>query len=322
MKEIEPLVSVLVPVYNVELYIEKCARSLFDQTYKNIEYIFVDDCSPDDSISVLEATMAKYPRRKAQVRVIRQLSNSGIANVRNVLIANAKGKYVLFIDSDDWVESTMVEDFVAKAESTDADIVCGNCYHEFETGSAYYDFYPRSGVLGYLEDISCGLIKTYLWLLFTKRELYVTNELSFISGINVSEDYIMYNKLFFHAKKVEHLAVAYYHYYRGNANSYTVLSLRNVEDRIAAIGVVEQYLKSNEMLCHLSPYLNRRKFETKKEFIVNLKLRDFARWRATFPESNYSWKGSNIGRFNKLMCVLVSWHLDKVAGFLQLKRGS
>ncbi|WP_455671778.1 glycosyltransferase family 2 protein [Phocaeicola sp.] len=306
------LVSILIPVYKVELYIEKCATSIFSQTYENIEYVFVDDCSTDNSIVKLEEVIQRYPQRKNQIKLISNPENVGIAKVRDILLANATGKYLLFIDSDDWVGDTMIEDLVKKAEATDADIVCCDLIYEYPHGSVYYSFYPRIDNMEYLKDISLDILKTYLVLLFTKRDLYVANRLSFNAGINVCEDFIMYNRLFLYAGKIEHLQVAYYHYFRGNPNSYTVLSMQNILDRIKAIGIVEQFFISNGLFDKLGKSLKRKKFETKKEFIVNPKFRNFDKWRNTFPESNYSWRNSNIGTRNKLACLLVSLHLDAI----------
>ena len=71
-------VSILVPVYGVEQYIEKCARSLFEQTYSDIEYVFVNDCTKDDSIGVLKRVLEKYPQRMQQVRIINHEKNMGL----------------------------------------------------------------------------------------------------------------------------------------------------------------------------------------------------------------------------------------------------
>lgn len=78
-----PKVSIIVPIYRVEEYIERCAESLFAQTFDDIEYIFVDDCSPDKSVEILQRTLEKYPHRKRLTRIERLSSNSGQAAVRD-----------------------------------------------------------------------------------------------------------------------------------------------------------------------------------------------------------------------------------------------
>ena len=99
-----PKVSIIVPIYRVEEYIERCAESLFAQTFDDIEYIFVDDCSPDKSVEILQRTLEKYPHRKRLTRIERLSSNSGQAAVRRQGIQLASGDYTVHCDSDDWMD--------------------------------------------------------------------------------------------------------------------------------------------------------------------------------------------------------------------------
>lgn len=107
-------VSILVPIYLVERYIKRCAISLFEQTYNNIEYIFVDDCTPDKSIEILNDIINKYPYRKQNIKIIHNKVNLGIAAVRNICIKNASGDFVIFVDSDDYLEKDAVEKLVVQ----------------------------------------------------------------------------------------------------------------------------------------------------------------------------------------------------------------
>ena len=98
-------VSVVVPIYNVSQYIERCVRSLFEQTLQDIEYIFVNDCTPDASIAILEKLMEEYPARKKQSQVIHHEKNQGLACSRIDGVKVATGKYIIHCDSDDWVDT-------------------------------------------------------------------------------------------------------------------------------------------------------------------------------------------------------------------------
>ena len=117
------LVSVLVPIYNVEKYIGKCLDTLFKQTYQNLEYIFVDDCSTDSSIDILEKTIQKFPSRKDKVKLIRHAVNKGLSSARNTALMHSTGKYIIHLDSDDYFELTMIEDMVLQANNNNADMV-------------------------------------------------------------------------------------------------------------------------------------------------------------------------------------------------------
>lgn len=143
----EPIkVSVCIPVYKVEKCIERCARSLFEQTLtEGIEFIFVDDCSPDGSVDVLRRVLRDYPARGAQTRVIGLAANAGVANARNVALDAAIGEYVIHCDSDDWVERDAYERLYRIAREHDADVVCCKGDKELETHD----------VLGMIQEGEC-----------------------------------------------------------------------------------------------------------------------------------------------------------------------
>lgn len=127
-----PKVSVIIPVYGVEKYIERCVRSLFEQTLDDIEYLFIDDCTPDKSIDILRQVLEEYPLRKKQVIIHRMERNSGQAKVREWGMRNATGEYVIHCDSDDWVDKDMYEDMYNKAIEAVADVVV--CDYEITDG--------------------------------------------------------------------------------------------------------------------------------------------------------------------------------------------
>lgn len=108
-------VSVIIPVYNVGKFIERCARSLMEQTMDNVEYIFVDDASPDNSIQILQKVLADYPNRRDNVRILTHAENKGLPAARNTGLAVATGEYIFHCDSDDFVEPDMLEQLYGKA---------------------------------------------------------------------------------------------------------------------------------------------------------------------------------------------------------------
>lgn len=118
-----PKVSVIVPIYNVEKYIERCLRSLFEQTLDDIEYIFVNDCTPDNSMTILEKVIKEYPHRKKQVKIINHEQNQGQAGARTSGMKAMTGEYMIHCDPDDWVDLNMYEIMYQKAKVDDYDIV-------------------------------------------------------------------------------------------------------------------------------------------------------------------------------------------------------
>lgn len=116
-------VSILIPVYGVEKYIERCARSVFEQTYEDLEIIFVDDCSPDNSIAILKRVMEDYTNRKEQIKIIRHEKNSGLSAARNTAMKASSGEYIYFLDSDDSITKDCIEMLVDAVKNSSWDMV-------------------------------------------------------------------------------------------------------------------------------------------------------------------------------------------------------
>ena len=125
-------VSILVPIYGVEEYIERCCRSLFEQSYQNLEFIFVNDYTPDDSVEVLKTVMDHYPESKDSIRIIDHEKNQGLAASRNTGIDNSNGDFVICVDSDDWLEPRALEILVKKQLEKNADITSGQYLVHYE----------------------------------------------------------------------------------------------------------------------------------------------------------------------------------------------
>lgn len=168
-----PLISVILCVYNVEPYIRRCARSVFGQTYPNIDFIFVDDGSPDKSIEILEDILDKeFSHLKQRVTIVRQ-PNAGLPGARMAGLKAAKGDYVLFLDPDDWCKTSMVEKLVEAAVNKNADVVVCNYFNAYRyivvpRREKKYD--DRSSTL---RALMCHHhFRGYLWDKLVKRELY------------------------------------------------------------------------------------------------------------------------------------------------------
>lgn len=121
-------VSIAVPIYGVEKYIEQCAESLFGQTYENLEFIFINDHTQDLSMLILEDVIKKYPQRQKQIKIINHETNQGLAVARNTAIKHVTGQFVLWVDSDDFVDINLVTYLVEEQMKSDADIVLSDVY--------------------------------------------------------------------------------------------------------------------------------------------------------------------------------------------------
>ena len=209
------LVSIIIPVYNVEKYIVKCATTLFEQDFDSIEYIFVNDCSPDNSMQVLQSVIEKYPNRKNDIKIINKPQNEGLGQARKTGFESATGEYILHIDSDDWVELDMASSLYKKAKEDDADIVCCDYFINFKNKEIYkrINFDKEDDVLkAYLLEF----IDPYLWTKFVKKSLY--KNLIF-PKFSLAEDRYIGAQLFYNAEKVAYISHAFVHYNRTNLQS-------------------------------------------------------------------------------------------------------
>ncbi|MDR1005485.1 MAG: glycosyltransferase [Bacteroidales bacterium] len=216
-------VSVIIPIYNARVWIVKCCEGLFSQTLRDMEIIFVDDCSQDGSFEILQDEIKRVQEIKKnngetmpEVVLIQNEKNKGVALSRNLTLEKAKGKYVGFVDADDWITSDMYEKMYEKAIEEDSDIVWSDFYWS-EEGYVRQDF-PNDRMTC-LEQMSLTNMYWTLWNKIFKRELFTENNLR-MSDFKVASDMITF-KLFYYAVKVSYLPMAFYHYNRHTQNALT-----------------------------------------------------------------------------------------------------
>lgn len=216
-------VSILVPVYNVEPFIERCAHSLFQQTYENVEFIFVNDCTPDQSIVVLKKIIEQYPDRKDQITILDHSVNKGIGTTRNSLLNAALGDYVMWVDSDDFISKDAVEVLVLKIEESGADIITSDSYffYKGENNTVIFSQQFPEDSQHYIESIACHQARAALWGTLSKRNLWVENKINILESSTFAEDYFATVQLFYFSKKNQVVHFPFYYYNQINTNSYT-----------------------------------------------------------------------------------------------------
>lgn len=209
----KPLVSVVIPVYNVKKYLDECFASVVNQTYKNLEIILVNDGSTDGSGQLAE-TLADGDVR---AKVIHK-QNGGLSDARNTGLNLAKGKYVTFIDSDDYIHATFLEVLIDIAEKTNSDIVqCDNTRVESALGRGGEHLSITSGAVAFLQLINFKLVSPTAWGKLYKRSLFTSNKLFFPVG-RIHEDTAVIYKLIYFADTVT-CADKNLYYYRKNDSS-------------------------------------------------------------------------------------------------------
>ena len=211
-------VSVIIPIYKVEKFIGRCVRSLMEQTLQEVEYIFVDDATPDKSIEVLQDCLVQYPERK--VIILKHQQNQGLPAARNTGLALAKGEYIFHCDSDDYVEPTMLEELYNAAQKNNADIVWCDWFLTFAENERYMRQPSFETPMEALKAMLSGGMKYNVWNKLVRRSLYTDNDILFPAGYGMGEDMTMM-MLFAHAQKVAYVPQAFYHYVKLNTGAFS-----------------------------------------------------------------------------------------------------
>ena len=234
-------VSIIVPVYNVEEYIDKCIDSLLQQTYKNIEIILVDDGSTDLSGEKCD----NYKSQDERILVFHK-SNGGLADARNYGINKSSGDFLIFVDSDDWIESNTVENAISVMNDDQSDMVVYGITIDYENGKKKVkaplkkECIDKKRALIYINSFK-GIDVSACNKMF-KRKLF--NNISFPYGKLCEDYYIMY-KIFDCCSKISIIPSPYYHYFQ-RTNSISRNSNVNMDYLYAAEEEVEYFKNHHE----------------------------------------------------------------------------
>lgn len=214
-------VSVLVPVFKVESYIERCARSLFEQTYPKLEYVFVNDCTPDRSMEVLLKVMNDYPERRDAVKIVNHEKNRGLAATRNTTLEYATGSFVIVVDSDDWLERNAIELLMNKQMMNHADLVSGNRIVHYQNEDSVLQERKYQGKEEMVLQMMQRSWDHFITGRLIRRSLFVEYSLRFLEGFNLGEDRYMMTLLAYYAKGIDIVDDVVYHYEHRNSDSIT-----------------------------------------------------------------------------------------------------
>ena len=229
-------VSLLIPIYGVEQYIERCVRSLMEQTYEHCEFVFVDDCTTDKSVTILEYILEQYPHRRKQVKIIHHEYNKGLGAARLSAIKNSTGRYISFVDSDDWVEHDYVKRLVEVADSQNADLVTSH----FNANKS--DVYEEDADL-FLRKLLMRRRSPHIWGNLVRRDIMDLYGILPIEGIDMAEDFHFMVKYLCVCSRVFSIGELLYHYTPDNPNSYTNrYSIKNIKSEINSLDSVYSYV--------------------------------------------------------------------------------
>lgn len=307
------LVSVVVPVYKVESYLGKCIESIQNQTYSNLEIILVDDGSPDRCGEICE----KYAAKDARINVFHK-ENGGQGDARNYGVRYASGKYLLFVDSDDYISETLVEKTVTVAEAHSCDIVLFDYYY-MDKGTEEVRTYgeiPENRILCLENQKSLFSMPPAPWSKLFNREFYVNSEIMFPKGVYF-EDLETAPKLLLKAKKIFYLKEPLYYYvihanstmrnpnYEKKYNDMTRV-LDQVLEYYCEQSAFERYYAELEFLVFKNAF-----FEPVRELVLTHQEKPYAeRYRQyvyeKFPDMNRNLYVRQMGKKDRLHLLILN----------------
>ena len=279
-----PAISVIVPVYNVEPYIARCVRSLFGQTLRDIEFLFIDDCSPDRSMDILREVMEEFPERKKKVTIYRMPQNSGQAKVRMQGLSMATGQYVIHCDSDDTVDTHAYEKMYRVAQSGDFDIV--TCDFNIYRDNTRKEVSTNCKYGRVVSDIITGRVMGSLWFRLIKRELFAN--LIPPAG-NMAEDTVLVVQVTCKAKRFAHINQPLYNYFiRSESISQSAgmdAALNRWKSLSANVRIIVNYLTGNHYYTNNDTDIVYAKYRSRYYLHPFVHIPDvYQKWRNTFPE--------------------------------------
>ena len=297
--ESEIKVSILVPFYNVEKYVGRCVESLFSQTYKNIEYIFVNDCTPDRSLEVISKYITKYDVAD-KCKIITHKQNMGISSSRNDCLDNMTGDYFLFIDSDDYIDKDMVELLVDAAVKENADIAGCGYIEEYDDHSVEFPQKYTNNHDEMLRAITVLTIKGVMWKLLIRCSIVNDNKVRFMPEKNMVDDYLFCCQMFYYAQRFAGVDKCMYHYVQFNPNNYSHRAVFNIYHQAEAIRETEKFYRDKGVYEVVKKEIKIRKFVSKLPLLLDKTCRDVKMWRSLFPESNDAWKDVYFSLGNRI----------------------
>lgn len=245
-------VSVLIPVYKVEDYIEKCARSLFSNTIaSDCEFIFTNDCTPDSSMKILERVVKDFPGLKDNIKILNHKTNMGIGATRNTGFNKATGEYVICTDSDDYVEPDYLEVLYEEAKKGNYDVVSCDFFVEDENGEKFqndkndifYNNYDKN-----LEAFLNRKITSFLWNKLIKRNFLQAHNIFWDNNVTMLDDMLFLTKVFCNKPSAVYVSKNLYHYLkRKGSYCHSVATCKTADSVELALSQMYECLNKKEV---------------------------------------------------------------------------
>lgn len=266
-------VSIIIPVYNVALYIEKSLLSALNQTYSNIEYVIVDDCGKDDSMLIVNSIKNKFSEK--EIKIVHHQQNRGLSAARNTGVMNASGEYIYIMDSDDTISRDCIQMHVDAIQKYDADYTDANIQVIGGRKSLFRKIKTEALIENKQILISSflGDIHIPAWNKLYKKEFITKNNIQSVEGL-IHEDNVWTFDVAKNASKVVSIPDITYHYYIRESSITTSVSVENIIKRYNSwvyilnyIAQLAQSMSDKESLRSLSMWMSKTRFKISAKLI-------------------------------------------------------
>ena len=305
------LVSIIIPVFNVEDYLPDCLSSIINQTYKNIEIICINDGSTDSSLKILE----NYSKKDARIKIINQ-KNSGVCAARNNGLERASGDYIVFCDSDDKLAKNLIEKITDEFDKKNCDIVCYGHSVFVDEKCVYENNRELEQIINYNREKDIINFQVYIWNKAYRKEFLDKNHLRFKLGLKCAEDLVFTLSALFCGAKYSYISESLYYYRANREGNTTWKNINGVENDLLSLRTLvnsdlykKQSLKTKILTVNhfIGGSINYyRKFQ--EDICVNKLINDI-RCMLNFVEHNFS-KMDCLKMPNYLKLCKIIWKYD------------
>lgn len=304
----KPEISIIVPVYNAETFLLQCVDSILTQSFKNFELLLVNDGSIDNSGIICD----ELKKKDSRVRVFHK-SNGGVSSARNLGLDNALGEWISFVDSDDWIESSMLSEIFQSAKINNADMVFIDIRYHYPTELKVYKSYrwkgnPKEALVDYLKQTRF----VPGWALI-KSKLIKNNHFRFPENLTIYEDFHMMVKLVYQSNIITQVEKPLYNYrMQDNSIVHSTNHQKVIENQIWAYNSVLDYFKDNDVYEVYAPSLYGRILHDYQRMVLDSSLHN--EFRKIYPEKkHFIWKCTTINFKLKILMWCLTHHMSYIA---------
>ena len=303
-----PQISIIIPIYNVERYLRQCIDSILAQTFTDFELLLIDDGSPDGCPAICD----EYAGKDARIRVFHK-QNGGVTSARNKGLDNAKGNWIIYIDGDDWIEPTYVEELYNAAINNEADIaICGFRF-VYEDGSSViehptiWDDNKQASLNRYIASIwttACGSIQ--------KSSLYKDNGVQSPKGLTFCEDFHLMVRLCYFANKVISIDRPLYNYRQRSSSIVHSLNDKTWRDELSTYSEIIDFFRNQGELETYKKVMSWRTLKTSNGMTLDLsRFEEFKKYNP--DKKDYIWDCPFIEFKLKILAWLITHNCEPIA---------